>query len=185
MEYNDNESFNDKRKKKRRVYSTALIDELIREKAEGYDIPMDAFFDRDVELRASDIPFRMTEEEQEIYQKCFDDPIYFIENYCHFMTDKGLRCVKLRDFQRDVVSDVTAEVYDEDLDDFIPENRNYVWMASRQSSKCLSPLITIDLMNKFRQKSKISFLNLYYKQRKICLLDRLKIFLFKIYKKLS
>ncbi len=123
------------RRKLRRVYSTALINELIKERQQGYDIPYDAFFQRDLELRAPNVTFLMTDEENEEYQKCYDDALYYVENYCKFMTDKGMETVELRDFQHKVIKTVTDEVYLEDLDDAGPKNRNIIWMAARQSGK--------------------------------------------------
>ena len=99
------------KRKSRRVYSTALIDELIKERNMGYDIPYDAFFMRDLDLRAPNVTFKMTDEEMEEYQRCYDDAGYYVENYCKFMTDHGLQVVELRDFQKNVVKTVTDEVY--------------------------------------------------------------------------
>lgn len=122
-------------RKLRRIYSTIVIDKLLKERAEGYDIPYDAFFNRDLELRAANISFKMTSEEMEIYQKCVDNPIFYVENYCKFLTDAGRSLIKLRDYQADVINKVTAEQYLDDLDLFGPKNRNIIWMASRQCAK--------------------------------------------------
>lgn len=123
------------KRKSRRVYSTALIDELIKERNMGYDIPYDAFFMRDLDLRAPNVTFRMTDEEMEEYQRCFDDAGYYVENYCKFMTDHGLQVVELRDFQKNVVKTVTDEVFIPSLGEWGPKNRNVIWMAARQSGK--------------------------------------------------
>lgn len=123
------------KRKSRRVYSTALIDELIKERNMGYDIPYDAFFMRDLDLRAPNVTFRMTDEEMEEYQRCYDDAGYYVENYCKFMTDHGLQVVELRDFQKNVVKTVTDEVYIPSLGEWGPKNRNVIWMAARQSGK--------------------------------------------------
>ena len=125
----------EERRKLRRVYSTALIDELIKERQQGYDIPYDAFFQRDLELRAPNVTFLMTDEENEEYQKCYDDALYYVSNYCRFMTDKGMETVELREFQEKVIKTVTDEVYLEDIEDAGPKNRNVIWMAARQSGK--------------------------------------------------
>lgn len=134
-----------RKERARRVYSTALINKLIEDRNQGYDIDFDPFFNRDTELRASNIPFKMTDEEMEEYQKCYDDPEYFINKYCKFMTDKGLSTVELREYQKKVIDIVTAESYDSEIDDVIPSNRNIVWLASRQVGKCLcfNELVTL------------------------------------------
>lgn len=132
----DNRIKNDSSKSAvRKIYSTEIIDKLLEERAEGYDIPFDAFFQRNIDLRASNITFRMTDEELREYQRCFDEPEYFIETYCKFMTDDGMHTVSLRDYQRKIISAVTDEEYSEELDDFIPANRSIVICASRQIGK--------------------------------------------------
>ena len=135
-----------RKERARRVYSTALINKLIEDRNQGYDIDFDPFFNRDTELRASNIPFKMTDEEMEEYQKCYDDPEYFINKHCKFMTDKGLSTVELREYQKKVIDIVTAESYDSEIDDVIPSNRNIVWLASRQVGKCLcfNELVTLN-----------------------------------------
>ena len=139
------------------MYSTALINKLIEDRNLGYDIDFDPFFNRDTELRASNIPFKMTDEEMEEYQKCYDDPEYFINKYCKFMTDKGLSTVDLRDYQRKVIDIVTAESYDQELNDAVPTNRNIVWLASRQVGKCLcfNELVTVNSSKTLSENKKI------------------------------
>lgn len=126
----------EQRRRQRRVYSTELINKLLEDYRQGYEIPFDAFFNRDTDLRAANITFKMTNEEIAEYQKCYDDPIYYVDTYCKFMTDKGLHTVELRDFQQKIINTVTEEVYIEKLGEFGPKNRNIIWMASRQSGKC-------------------------------------------------
>jgi hypothetical protein len=173
-----------KRERARRVYSTALINKLIDDRNQGYDIDFDPFFNRDTELRASNIPFKMTDDEMEEYQKCYDNPEYFIDKYCKFMTDKGMSTVQLRDYQTKVIDLVTAESYDEDLDDAVPTNRNIIWLASRQVGKCVSPSVSISCKkNESVENVNADLLQTYlcYK-KKINIIDRIKNVLYKIYK---
>lgn len=121
--------------KKRKIYSTKFINQLIDDRSKGYDIDYEPFFDKDVDLRASNIPFMMTQEELEEYQRCYDEPEYFISTYCKFMTDKGLSTVDLRDYQKKVIDIVTDEMWDEELGECIPKNRSVIWMAARQMGK--------------------------------------------------
>lgn len=153
-----------KRERARRVYSTALINKLIDDRNQGYDIDFEPFFNRDTTLRNANIPFRMTEEEMEEYQKCYDDPEYFIGKYCKFMTDKGMDTVQLREYQTKVIDLVTAESYDEDLDDAVPTHRNIIWLASRQVGKCLifNELTDVALRGTLYKKEKLG--KLYDKQ---------------------
>ena len=56
-----------KNKRQRRIYSTQIINQLIMDKDQGYDIDFEPFFQRDSNLRAANIPFKMTDEEMEEY----------------------------------------------------------------------------------------------------------------------
>ena len=173
-------------KRPRRIYSTALINQLIKDRQMGYDIDYDPFYMRDLDLRAPGITFRMTEEEMEIYQKCYDDAVWYVENFCRFMTDKGLDVVELRDFQKNVISIVTEETYIPENDDFGPKNRNIVWMAARQSGKCLifNQLVNLEQPLSNNSKNNIPISDIYYMGTKVTLLQRVKKFLYKIYNKL-
>ena len=178
------------KRKSRRVYSTALIDDLIKERNMGYDIPYDAFFMRDIDLRAPNVTFKMTDEEMEEYQRCYDDAVYYVENYCKFMTDHGLQVVELRDFQKNVVKTVTDEVYIPSLGEWGPKNRNVIWMAARQSGKCCSPGMKINMLHanadlSTDQINQIPISDIYYiGTSKLSLTERIKKFLYKLYNKL-
>lgn len=166
-----------KRERARRVYSTALINKLIDDRNQGYDIDFEPFFNRDTNLRNANIPFKMTDEEMEEYQKCYDDPEYFIGKYCKFMTDKGMDTVELRDYQKKVIDIVTAESYDPDLDDAIPSHRNIVWLASRQVGKCSVATTEIEL-----PRGKTNIFEIFNdKYTKKTILSVIKSFLYKIY----
>lgn len=190
-QYNENYNYEmdvqvntDEKKRPRRIYSTALINQLIKDRSMGYDIDYDPFYMRDLDLRAASITFKMTEEEMEIYQKCYDDPLYYVENYCKFMTDKGLATVELRDFQKNVVDTVTQETYIPENDDFGPKNRNIIWMASRQSGKCQIYPTNIELVNDLTGCKKCSVGLFYDKYEKKNLFHYLKKFLYNMYVKL-
>lgn len=174
-----------KRQKSRKIYSTEVINQLLKDQSEGYDIDYDPFFNRDLELRDANVPFRMTKEEMEIYQKCVDDPLYYIENYCKFLTDTGRSIVKLRDYQKEVIDVVTAEKYDKELDIMTPVNKNIIWMASRQVGKCITGSESIDyttsLKEKLQHKSIISIYNRYTKNTFIKFIKNI---LYRIYSKL-
>ena len=179
-------SANQEKKSPRRIYSTALINQLIKDRQMGYDIDYDPFYMRDLDLRAPGITFRMTEEEMDIYQKCYDDPVWYVENFCKFMTDSGLDTVELRDFQKNVISTVTEETYIPENDDFGPKNRNIIWMAARQSGKCLifNQLVNLEQPLSNNSKNNILISDTYYIGTKLTLLQRVKKFLYKIYNKL-
>lgn len=176
----------EEKRKKRRVYSTSLINKLIEDRQAGYDIPYDAFFNRDLELRAPGVTFRMTDEEMNEYQKCYDDALYFIKNYCKFMTDHGRALVNLRDFQKKVIKAVTDEAWSDEVGDFIPKNRSLIWTAARQSGKCVCPYTNVDMnIYKDSKYKQIPIYELYdkLKNHKSCLYY-IKKFLYKLMSKL-
>lgn len=126
----------DGKKTARRIYSTKLINQLIEDHNNGYEIPYDAFFQRDLQLRAPNIVFEMTPEEVEEYEKCYEDPLYYVKNYCKFQTDEDYQLVKLRPFQERVIRTVTEEQFiDASCEKLGPKNRSIIWMAARQSGK--------------------------------------------------
>ena len=125
------------RKTARRIYSTKLINQLIEDHNNGYEIPYDAFFQRDLQLRAPNIVFEMTPEEMAEYEKCYEDPLYYVSHYCKFQTDDDYQLVKLRPFQEKVIKTVTEEQFiDASCEKLGPKNRSIIWMAARQSGKC-------------------------------------------------
>ncbi len=124
------------KKTARRIYSTRLIDQLLEDHKNGYEIPYDAFFQRDLQLKAPNIVFEMTPEEYEEYNKCYEDPLYYVRHYCKFQTDDDYQLVKLRPFQEKVIETVTEEKFiDASCEKLGPKNRSIIWMAARQSGK--------------------------------------------------
>ena len=123
------------KERNRRVYTTEIINQLVKDRSEGYDIDFSPFFERDLDLRAPNITFKMTEWEYQEYLKCFNDPLYFIKNYCKFKVDNGYKLVKLRDYQEEMIHLLCDEHYSEELDLYVPENKNVIICASRQIGK--------------------------------------------------
>jgi hypothetical protein len=130
----DNER-NEQKRVPSRLYTTEIIDSLRKDIADGFEVDMRPFYDGDFELRNERVTFRMTPEEEEEYEKCFLDAMYFISKYCKFMTDKGRQVVKLRDYQEDIIKLVTDQHYDEELDEMLPDNQNICILAARQVGK--------------------------------------------------
>lgn len=172
-----------KSKRLRKVYSTELINQLIKDKHEGYDVDMSPFFQRDETLRAANVPFRLTPEEEEEYLKCYENPEYFIEHYCKFQTEgnAGYQLVDLRDYQREVIRLVTAEKFDKEMQDVVPVNRNIVWLAARQVGKC----VTFNNLIKLNKKDKEESVEIYKLCGKRSFLYSVKKLLYKLYAKLS
>lgn len=77
-----------------------------------------------------------TEEELQEYQKCMEDPLYFIENYVTINNlDRGLIKFKLYDYQKELINK-------------FHENRFNVCLSSRQSGKCQGKDTIITIRNK-------------------------------------
>jgi len=57
----------------KRLYTTEIINDLIRQTKTGSEVDMFPFFSQDIELRNANITFKMTEDEYEEYNKCFND----------------------------------------------------------------------------------------------------------------
>ena len=165
---------NDKQEKSKRIYTTEIINNLLHDAALGLEIDTSPFFMGDLELRDANIVFQYTDEEIAEFQKCAEDPIYFTSKYCKFQNDKGRTTVKLRDFQEETLHMLCDQHYNEELDEMVPDNRNCVIMASRQTGKCVLPNTTVQLKNK-----KITIGKLY--KEKETILSKIKSFLYELY----
>lgn len=119
--------------KRSKVYSTEIINKILKDGDAGKD--MMPFFHGKTEWRNADITFEYTADEWNELTKCADDALYFISNYCTFLTDKGRRTVKLRDYQEDTIHLICDEVYDENIDLFKPKNSKVIMMMARQTGK--------------------------------------------------
>jgi hypothetical protein len=168
------------------LWTSASIEETIYKLRSGQDhIDMSAFYERKIDLKASNILFELTLEEDDEFEKCSDDIEYFVENYCKFLTDKGQQTVDLRDFQRNILTDVGSEIWLEDLDMFGPKVQNYILMASRQTGKCLFNTSINIKDNKTNEIKKINIEQLYIKSSPKTTLSKIKSCLYSFYSYLS
>jgi hypothetical protein len=117
------------------IWTTEAVNEALEKLRFGESIDSTCFHERDFELKAQNIFFQLTPDEEAEFVKCSDDIAYFVETYCKFMTDYGRQTVELRDFQSDILNTLGEEVWLPDLSDFGPKVRNYILMASRQTGK--------------------------------------------------
>lgn len=184
----DYKSYNKKpERRKSRLYTTKIINNLYEDMGMGFVVDAEPFFPFDNELRNANVTFEMTPEEEEEWFKCSGDAEYFIEKYCKFMTDNGRRTVKLRDYQKRIISSVTSEHYDEGVDEFVPDNREILLLASRQVGKCCNSLTISKLQNKsdLSNSKEYRFIDIFdkYKKRR-GILHFIKRCLLKIYSKL-
>lgn len=118
-----------------KLWTTERVNEILEKLKTGDPVDDTCFHEKDFELKAQNIFFQLTHEEEKEFIKCSQDVEYFVETYCRFLTDEGRRTVELRDFQSDILETVGEEVWVEKIKDFGPKNRNYILMASRQTGK--------------------------------------------------
>ena len=84
---------------------------------------MAEFYNNNPNLKAAGVQINFTPEQIQEYIKCSQDPVYFIENYCHIVSlDHGLIKFKLYDCQKKKI-------------DVIHNNRKVILMEGRQQGK--------------------------------------------------
>ena len=115
------------------IWTTARIAQAIKDAESSDKADLSFAFHGMLEWKNGNIRFEYTEEEWQELDRCLDDPEYFIETYCNFMTDYGRIKVKLRKYQRELIHLMGDEHYDEKYDLMVPDNRNVLIMQSRQT----------------------------------------------------
>lgn len=165
--------------KKSKVWNSQEVAINIERMRMGQDFDNSAFYSNDPDLKAEMLNFQLSNEEFTEYVKCSQDCVYFVQKYCNFLTDKGRMAVKLRDYQKKILNILTAETYDESMDEWLPNERNVALCQSRQSGKCVTPNTELELGN--NKKVKISELFVNSKKN---ILFYIKFILYKIYNSL-
>lgn len=148
MASNQNSKRDQEKKDKRKrtvVYSTKKIQEILDSMNSGYEPDMTPFFENDIDFRDANVPFEMTEWEKEEWLKCSLDPEYFISKYVSFQTDKGWKPVELREYQKKFIHLVNDEHWSDEVDTFVPDNKEVICLMARQSGKCFCDNTTIRL----------------------------------------
>lgn len=115
---------------KGKVWSTKKIQEEIDRVEKGLPADLSPFYEGKIDTKAGDVVFEYTREEMEELARCAADVVYFGNKYCHSMTDDGVKKIKLRSYQEDM------------LDSF-QDNRFVVMLASRQIGKTVTSSIFI------------------------------------------
>jgi hypothetical protein len=115
-----------------RVWTTARVDDALAryEKMGTWKGTGCPFWEKEIGWRDANIPFLPTEEEYDEIEKCAEDVLYFANKYCHVMTDDGVRQVKLRDYQENIL-----DIYDRE--------RFVCFLAPRQIGKTITSAIYI------------------------------------------
>ena len=122
-------------------------------------------------IRKANLTFAMTELEFEEYIKCKINVQYSAEHYCQIKREDGsIGPMTLRDYQKDII-------------DLYTKNPRSILMASRQTGKCLtfSTLTNIEFNGKIINiPIGILYYNELKKERKLTLIEKIKILLYKI-----
>lgn len=137
MGYMSSYSEQNKREKRKKtvVYSTQRIQEILDSMNSGYEPDMTPFFENDIEFKDANVPFELTEWEEEERLRCSVDPEYFIARYVQFQTDYGYKTVQLREYQKEFIHLVNDEHWDDKIETFVPDNQYVISMQSRQMGK--------------------------------------------------
>lgn len=157
-------------------WSTKRVNELIDAMDKGYDIPLNPFWDGKSEWKASGILFDYTQDEVDEMRRCAEDVIYFANKYCFVMTDEGVRNIKLRDYQIDILRAYQA-------------NNKVVFVAPRQIGKCFLFHNLLIIKDKNNVNQLISLGEFYYQKlknkRKLKTIEKIKLIFWKTYTVLS
>jgi hypothetical protein len=120
-----------KEEKSSNFWSNAKVEKLVYDAEENgidYKDVDNPFHENDPELRKGNILFEYTEWELEEIKKCAEDVVYFADNYCHVMTDEGIRQISLRDYQIQILNQYQ-------------HHRKNVFVSPRQSGKTITSSI--------------------------------------------
>lgn len=111
------------------VWSTKKVNDLIIAMDQGYRPKVSMpFYEGRQFLRKGNIVFEYTDEEIQEIARCASDIVYFAEKYAVVMTDEGIRKVKLRDYQKEMLRN-------------FQHDRFNVVLASRQMGKTVTASI--------------------------------------------
>jgi len=111
------------------VWSTKSINDLFVALDKGYRPQVSMpFYEGKQFLRRGNIVFEYTDAEITEIAKCANDIVYFAEKYAVVMTDEGIKQVKLRDYQKDLLRD-------------FQHNRFNIVLAARQMGKTVTASI--------------------------------------------
>lgn len=167
------------------IWTSELVEQAKEKLRHNIPADLSCFHEKDLELKGGDILFRLTQEEVEEFHKCSRDVVYFVTKYCRFLTDKGRTTVDLRDFQEEILSELSEEEWKERIDQYGPKHRNYILMASRQTGKCLfNSSIEIELKNLSKIKTPINILY-YLNKEHLTFLEKIKFKLMICYNKID
>lgn len=109
------------------IWSTKSLQAAVEALKKGLPLKANPFCGSNTMLLKPDIVYRRTQEEVDDYIRCMQDPLYFAEK-CFLMTPKGLQAVKMRDYQKEYLTN-------------LKENRFNILLACRQAGKSVTTAI--------------------------------------------
>ena len=156
------------------VLTTEKVNQIIDKTNRGEKLSKNEkiWFDNKVGIRKEGVKFAATKQELDEWVKCKMDIHYFADTYCQIKREDGtFGPMKLRDYQKEML-----DLY---------QNKYSILCASRQTGKCL----IINTLTKIKdtktdEVSILSMGELYYNliknERKLTLVEHLKLCLYKI-----
>jgi hypothetical protein len=156
-------------------WTSEKVEQLMLALEEGYKPKSTPFYEGNTNLKKGNIVFNYTAHELKEIKKCATDIVYFANTYCTVMTDHGLKTIKLRPYQEEMLRS-------------FQQNRFSVCLASRQIGKC-ALFSTEVMLLKDGKGIKSTIGNLYFEQlrlqRPLTFLEKTKWFLWKLYDRLD
>lgn len=111
-----------------------ILDAIENEGLDVRNLSNTPFKDNDITQKKPNLAFEYSPEELEELRKSKEDVLYFADNYCHIMTNNGVKLLRdtpgLRDFQEEILKSFDA-------------NKLNILMASRQIGKSVTSGIFI------------------------------------------
>lgn len=153
--------------KKNNIWTSKRVDAWMKDYAEGIIHKDNPWLDGAIGVRNPNIVFEYTPEEIEELTKCAGDILYFANKYCYCLHGtRGYQPLKLRDYQEEML-----ESYE--------KNRFNVCCASRQIGKCF---FNGKIYINNNEEKNIN--DLYYQYSTKTFLQKIKYYLYKLYRKL-
>lgn len=149
-------------------WSTARITEILKSYDKLGILPRNnPFYEGDTNWRANNLNYEYTYDEILEKTKIETNILYFAEKYASVMTDDGITLVKLRNYQKKILNQFKAF-------------KNNVYMASRQTGKCVTFDTNIEIYDKNENThKKIPIFKFHYQNKRYSnVFDKIEYLLF-------
>lgn len=135
--------------KNKNTWNTIKVNKILELMKTGDYDGISPFYEKNYNYRAAELVFEYTDEELKELVKSASDVVYFTNSHGVTMTDDGIRPIKLRDYQEDILK-------------MYQEERFSCLLASRQIGKCIEATSVITIKNSKGLIQKISAYKLFY-----------------------